>query len=41
MKHVLTNAGEGVEKQEHSYTVAGNVSYGSHYGEQYGSSSEN
>ena len=35
------NAGEGVEKREPSYTVGGNVSWCSHYGEQYGGSSEN
>ena len=28
-------AGEGVDKREPSYTVAGNVSWCSHYGEQY------
>ena len=28
-----TNAGEGVEKREPSYTVGGNVSWCSHYGE--------
>ena len=32
----ITNAGEGVEKREPSYTVGGNVSWCSHYGEQYG-----
>ena len=30
------NAGEGLEKREPSYTVGGNVSWYSHYGEQYG-----
>ena len=30
------NAGEGVERRESSYTVGGNVSWYSHYGEQYG-----
>ena len=34
----ITNAGEGVEKREPSYTVGGNVSWYSHYGEQYGGS---
>ena len=29
------NAGEGVEKMEHSCTVGGNVNWHSHYGEQY------
>ena len=32
------NAGEGVEKREPSCTVAGNVNWCSHYGEQYGGS---
>ena len=32
------NAGEGVEKREPSYTVGGNVNWGSHYRKQYGSS---
>ena len=32
------NAGEGVEKREHSYTVGRNVNWYSHYGKQYGSS---
>ena len=35
------NAEEGVEKREPSYTVGGNVNFCSHYGEQYGRSSEN
>ena len=30
------NAGEGVEKREHSCTVGGNVNWYSRYGEQYG-----
>ena len=30
----IINAGEGVEKREHSYTVGGNVNWYSHYGEQ-------
>ena len=34
----IINAGEGVEKKEPSYTVSGNVSWGSYYGEQYGGS---
>ena len=29
------NAGEGVKKREHSYTVGGNVNGYSHYGRQY------
>ena len=29
------NAGEGVEKREPSYTVAGNANWYRHYGEQY------
>ena len=36
----ITNAGEGVEKRELSYTVGGNVNWYSHYGEQYGGSSK-
>ena len=36
----MTNAGKGVEKREPSYTVGGNVSWCSHYGEQYGGSSK-
>ena len=34
----ITNAGEGVEKREPSYTVGGNVDWCSQYGEQYGGS---
>ena len=37
----ITNAREGVEKRESSYTVGGNVNWYNHYGKQYGSSSEN
>ena len=37
----IANVGESVEKREPSYTVGGNVSWGSHYGKQYGGSSEN
>ena len=33
----IINAGEDVEKRELSYTVGDNVSWSSHYGEQYGS----
>ena len=29
----IINAGEGVEKREHSYTVGGNANQYSHYGE--------
>ena len=36
----IINAGESVEKKEPSYTAGGNVNGCSHYGEQYGSSSE-
>jgi len=32
------NAGEDVEKREHSHTVAGNINWYSHYEEQYGGS---
>ena len=34
-KSTNRNAGEGVEKREPSYTVGGNVSWCSHYREQY------
>ena len=37
----ITNAGEGVEKREPSYTVGGNISCYNHYGEQYGGNFEN
>ena len=37
----VTNAGEGVEQREPSYTVTGNVSWYSHCGKQHGDSSEN
>ena len=37
----ITNAGESVKKRDPSYTVGGNVSWYSHYGKQYGVSSEN
>ena len=37
----ITNAGKGVEEREPSYTVGGSVSWCSHYGKQYGVSSEN
>ena len=36
----ITNAGEGVEKREPSYTVGGNVNWCSRYGEQYEGSSK-
>ena len=36
-----TNAGEGVEKREPSYTVGRNVNWYNHYGEQYGGSLKN
>ena len=35
------NAGEGVEKREHSCTAGGNVNQYSHYGRQYGDSLKN
>ena len=35
------NAGEGVEKREHSCTVGGYVNWYSHYGRQYGDSLTN
>ena len=31
----ITNAAEGMEKREHSYTVGGNENWYSLYGEQY------
>ena len=34
----MTNAGEDVEKREHSSTASGNVNRCSHFGEQYGGS---
>ena len=34
----ITNAGDGVEKRESSYTVGENVNWCSHYVKQYGSS---
>ena len=37
----ITNVGEHVEKRKHSYTVGGNVSWYSCYGEWYGCSPEN
>ena len=37
----VTNARKGMERREPSCTVGGNVSWYSHYGKQYGSSSEN
>ena len=37
----ITNAREGVEKRELSYTVGGNINWYSHYGKQYGDSSRN
>ena len=36
-----TNAGEGVEKREASYTVGRSVNWYNHYGEQYGGSLKN
>ena len=37
----ITNAEESVKKRESSYTVSGKVNWGSHFGKQYGGSSEN
>ena len=37
----ITDAGEGTEKRGPSYIVGGNVNWCSHYGKQYGGSSEN
>jgi len=37
----ITSFGEGVEKREASYIVAGSVNWCSHYGKQYGVSSKN
>ena len=37
----LTNAGEGVEKREPSYTAGGNVNWYNHYRKQYEGTSEN
>ena len=37
----ITSAGEDMEKREVSYTIGKNVSWSSHYGKQYGSSSKN
>ena len=37
----IKNAGEGVEKKDHSYTVGGNVNWYNHYGKHYGGTSEN
>ena len=37
----MTNAGEGVEKREPSYTVGGDLNWCSHYREQYEYSSKN
>ena len=32
----ITNVGESAEKREFSYTVGGNLNWGSHCGKQYG-----
>ena len=41
IKHLqITNAGEGVEKKELSYTVGGNVNWCTDYGQQYRGSSK-
>ena len=36
----ITNAAEGVEKREPSYTAGGNVNWYNHYGKQYGGTSK-
>ena len=36
----ITNAREGVEKKEPSYTAGGNVNWYNHYGKQYGGTSK-
>ena len=38
IKKSTNNPGEGVKKREPSYTVDGNITLYSHYGEQYGGS---
>ena len=40
-KSTDNNAGEGVEKREHFYTVGGNIKWYYHYGKQYGGASAN
>ena len=40
-KNLQTNAKEGVEKRESTYTVDGNINWSSHYGEHYGDSLNN
>ena len=40
-KSTITNAGEGMEKRELSFTVGGNVNLYNYYGKQYGDTSEN
>ena len=37
----ITNAGEGMEKKEPSFTLGRDVNWYNHYGKQYGGSSEN
>ena len=37
----ITNAGEGVEKREPSYTFSENVNWYNHYAKQYGGTLEN
>ena len=41
IKKTTTSVGEDVEKRESLFTVVGNVNLFSHYGKQYGNSSEN
>ena len=40
-KSTNNNARKGVEKREPSYPISTNISWHSHYGEQYGGASEN
>jgi len=40
-KNYITNAGESVKKRKPYHTVGANESWYSHYGKQYGGSSEN
>ena len=37
----ITNAGEGMEKEEPSYTAGGNVNWYNYYGDHYGGHLEN
>ena len=40
-KNYITNAGKSVKKRKPYHTVGGNESWYSHFGKQYGGSSEN